>query len=360
MSPRVAIVYLSYNAKPYLKQVVDSIAALSYPKESLAFIVVDNASPDGSADLIRETVVPRSGHDLPTVVFFPSATNLGFSAGCNLGIDHALLDGLDYVYLLNNDAKLQPDAITEAVAMAESDAKIGAVQSLVRLWKMPEKINATGGMVHFLGFGFVRDNGRVMSEADVAPLDGTDIAYASGAAVLYRASVLREVGLLDPFYFLYHEDLELGWRIRLAGYRNVLAARSVAEHNYEFKRSIQKFFWMERNRWVVDLGLLRLRTILVLLPWMLTLEVALILFALKGGWIREKLLVYRDLLRPATWKHIRAKRQTIATLRRVEDRDIVRYWTSRIAHQEVSNPIVDYVANPVLTVLWFLIRPFVR
>jgi GT2 family glycosyltransferase len=244
--------------------------------------------------------------------------------------------------------------------MAESDASIGAVQSLVRLWKTPEKINATGGMVHFLGFGFVRDNGRTMTQEDVAPLDGGDIAYASGAAVLYRSSVLREVGLLDPYYFMYHEDLELGWRIRLAGYRNVLAARSVAEHNYEFKRSVQKFFWMERNRWIVHLGLLRPWSMVVLLPWMLGLEMALLLFAIKGGWIREKLLVYRDLLRPATWKHVRAKRRTIAALRRVQDREIVRHWTARIAHQEVANPIVEYVANPMLMAMWFILRPFMR
>ncbi len=360
MTPRVAIVYLTYNAKPYLDAVVTSVAALAYPKESLAFVIVDNASPDGSAKVIRETVVPRSGVDLPTVIFYPSAVNLGFSAGCNVGIERALLDEYDYVYLLNNDAKLRPDAITEAVAMAERDTHIGSVQSLIRFWQEPETINATGGMVHFLGFGFVRDNGRQMTEAEALALDGTEIAYASGAAVLYRASVLREVGLLDPFYFLYHEDLELGWRIRLAGYRNVLAARSVAEHHYEFKRSIKKFFWMERNRWIVNLGLLRWRTMLLLFPFLCALEVALIAFAFKGGWIREKLMVYRDLLRPATWKHVRAKRRTIATVRRVEDREIVRFWTARIAHQDVSNPVVEYIGNPLLMVVWFVLRPLIR
>ena len=356
MKPTVAIIYLAYNTSAFLERVFLSVEKLDYPKEALRLIVVDNASSDGSADWIRANVVPKSESQLPRVTFFPSATNEGFAGGNNLGIDRALLEGADYVYLLNGDARLDPAAITEAVAMAETDKKIGAVQSLVRLWQDEDVLNATGGSVHFLGFGFARDNGRRASAGDVARLDGKDIAYASGAAVLCRSSVLREVGLLEDFYFMYHDDLELGWRIRLAGYRNVLATRSIAFHHYEFKRSIKKLYWMERARLLVFLSHLKPATLVILWPYLLVLEVALLAFAAKGGWLKDKLCVYRDLLRPTTWRHIYEKRRFSKLIRKVSDKEIVRLWTGKIEHQEASNPVVDWVANPILSVLWFFLK----
>lgn len=354
--PKVAIVYLAYNTRSFLDGVFGSVEALRYPKDRLHLIVVDNASSDGTPEWIRENVVPKSGAALPVVTFFPSETNTGFAGGNNLGMDRALLEGADYVYLLNGDAKLDPDAIGEAVARAESDKTIGSVQSLIRLWQDPETINVTGGMVHFLGFGFARDNGRHMSASDVAPLDGTDITYASGAAVLYRASTLREVGLLEDFYFMYHDDLELGWRIRLAGYRNVLSTRSIAFHHYEFRRSIKKLYWMERARLIVFLSHLKIATLLLLSPFLLVLELALLVFAAKGGWLLDKLSVYRDLLTPNTWAHIKKKRRESFLLRKVGDREVVKFWTGAIAHQEAKNPVVDFVANPVLSALWFVLK----
>ena len=152
MLPKVAIIYLSYNSKPYIDEVFSSLKQLNYPKERLEIIAVDNDSSDGSADIFRE---------MGGITFFGSKDNLGFAAGNNLGINHALLENVDYVYLLNADAKLHSEAILEAVRLAESDEKIGSVQSLMMLWKQPEILNSTGGMVHFLGFGFVKGNGSL-------------------------------------------------------------------------------------------------------------------------------------------------------------------------------------------------------
>lgn len=357
MPPKIAIVYLAYNSRPYLPDVVASLEATSYPKDRIDFIIVDNNSPDNSAELIREMVLPKSGVTLPKVTFFPNPVNEGFAAGNNIGINHALQDGADYVYLLNNDAKFHPDALSEIVKLAESDKKIGSAQSLMLLWQDTERVNSTGGKVHFLGFGFVRDNGRLRS--DITARDGEEIAYASGAAVLYRASVLREVGLLDPFLFLYHEDLELGWRIRLAGYRNALSLHSVVYHKYEFKRSIQKFFWMERNRILVHFSHLKWGTILLLLPLLLMIEGALIAFAVRGGWWREKLRVYGEFLKPKTWAYVSRKRRESRVMRRVTDREIVRMFVGEISHQETSNAVVETVANPLLNFIWRVKRALI-
>jgi len=362
MLPRVAIVYLCYNNRKYLPDVFASLQVLNYPEEKLDIVVVDNASTDGSQEWLRE---------LDRITFFPSDKNLGFAEGSNLGIKHAILGGADYVCLLNGDAKLHQDALMEAVKLAQTDESIGSVQSRIMLWKSPEIVNATGGMVHFLGFGFVRDNGKAWNgvrsdfglfaatdkkspKSDLTP--ETELAYASGAAVLYRASVLQQVGVLEPFYFMYHEDLELGWRIRLAGFKNVLATNSIAYHDYEFRRSIQKFYWMERNRVIVHASHLRLRNVLLLAPFMLVAELGILLFAIKGRWIREKLLVYVNLLSPRTWTHVARKRRESRLIRRVSDREIVRLWTAKIEHQETSSPIVTSLINPTLSAVWFVLK----
>jgi GT2 family glycosyltransferase len=316
--------------------------------------VVDNHSPDGSAEVIRERVAPKSGITIPRVTFFSNPTNEGFAAGNNIGINHALLEDVDYVYLLNNDAKFHPEAITEAVKRAESDPTIGSVQSFMLLWQKPDVVNSTGGMVHFLGFGFVRDNGRLAR--DVTIPDGTEINYASGAAALYRASVLKKVGLLDPFLFLYHEDLELGWRLRLAGFKNVFSKTSIVYHHYEFKRSVAKFFWMERNRILVHASHLRVASLLLLVPWMAIVELALIAFAVNGGWINEKGKVYLALLRPSAWMYVCRKRRESAGLRRVSDHEIMRLWTAKIEHQETSNPFVEKFGNPILSCVLALLK----
>ncbi|MFA4845273.1 MAG: glycosyltransferase family 2 protein [Patescibacteria group bacterium] len=369
MLPRVAIIYLCYNNRSYFEEVFLSLQRLNYPKEKLEIIVVDNDSQDGGPVWLREQ---------KSITFFPSEKNLGFAEGNNLGIRHALLGGAEYVYLLNGDAKLNPDAILEAVKLAESDQSIGSVESRIMLWKQPDIVNATGGMVHFLGFGFVRDNGKSWEKLrDTSPLAKgarpndrstvgrgsrgvlPEIAYASGAAVLYRASVLQKVGLLDPFLFIYHEDLELGWRIRLAGFKNVLCVDSVAYHDYEFKRSIKKFYWMERNRVLVHFSHLTWRTLMLLTVPMFLAELGLILFAIKGGWIKEKLLVYVNLLSPRCWRYVRKKRRESKLLRRVSDREIVRLWTGKIEHQQTHSVVVDRLINPFLSLLWSIIKFFV-
>lgn len=353
-TPKVSIIYLSYNSLPYLEGVVSSWQQLSYPCEAFEIIIVDNASQDGSAQWIQEHVMPLAGGVLPAIQFFPQTDNLGFAAGNNLGITYAIEHGSAFVYLQNNDARLDPHAITHAVALAQQDPTIASVQSLMLLWQDPTRVNSTGGMVHPFGFGFVRDNGALRS--DVSVTTGEEVFYGSGAATLYRVSCLKEAGVLDPFLFLYHEDLEWGWRLRLCGFRNVICMESIAYHYYEFSRSIKKLFWMERNRYLVHLSHLRVGTLVLLLPFMILAEPLLFVFAVRGGWWREKLRAWAAGLRPSTWRYIREKRAESALLRQVSDRDIVRWWTPVIAHQATAYWLVERVGNPLISLWWRVVR----
>jgi GT2 family glycosyltransferase len=348
MLPKVAIIYLSYNSKKYFDEVFLSLDKINYPKDRLEIIFVDNVSTDGSREYLSK---------VDGITYFPNDENTGFAEGNNLAIRYAIDKGTDYVYLHNPDLILTPDALKEAVEMAQSDEQIGSVQSFMKLWKHKDTINSTGGMIHFLGFGYVSENGTKAQETKA--VDGQEINYASGAAVLYKTSILKKVGLLDSYLWLYHEDLELGWRIRLAGYKNVLAKKSIVFHDYEFSRSITKFYWMERNRFLVHFSHLKTPTLILLLPFFIIMEIALIPFALKGGWAKEKLSTYWNLIQPKTFFYLAKKRRQSKKLRKVTDKKIISLFTAKIEHQETSNPVVDKIGNPLLSFVWFLIKKII-
>lgn len=359
MTKRVAIIYLTFYDQPhYLDEAILSIEQQSFPRENLALVVVDNSCHGPSAQYIRERVVPQSGVTLPEVVFIENNENVGFAEGNNQGMRFAMEQGFDYVFLLNNDAKLDTRAIEEAVAMAETDASIGAVQSLLLLWQKSDMINSSGNDIHFLGFGLVRDYGKTRSLCSRG--DGEDIGYASGSAVLYRIDALREVGLLESFFWMYHEDLEFGWRLRLAGWRSVLSLSSIVYHDYSFSRSTEKMFWMERNRWLVHLSHVEVPTLVLLLPALVLMDLAVMAGAVRGGWFMKKLRSSFALLSPACLAYVKRARREVKTLRKISDREAMQSFVGKIEHQETDVWLVRYLLNPVLSLYWNVIRGFIQ
>jgi GT2 family glycosyltransferase len=348
-SRKVTVIIVTYNAVKYLDGLFGSLEKIDRQGLEVEIMVADNASPDGTADRIRRR--------WPWVRLLANRENLGFAGGNNAGMRLALEKGCDYVYLLNQDTEVEPDFLTRAVRAAEAEAEVGSVQSLLLLHPDQHLINSSGNAIHFLGFGYCLDYRRPVSELDRS--GRPEIAYASGAGVLYRAAALREVGLLDEELFLYHEDLDLGWRLRLAGYVNRLAPRSVVYHKYEFSRSIKKYYYMERNRLVVLYKNLRCWTILLLLPWLLLVDLGLLVAACRSGWWTEKLRAWGYFFRPRSWSYILRERRRIQRSRRVSDRAIVRLFTPTIIYQEVTGWFTEQVANPLMTGLWAVLRLFI-
>lgn len=343
---KVRIVVLTYNAEAYLEGCLGSLRGIRTDGLDVGVIVVDNASSDRTVETIR------AHHTWVTLV--ESAENKGFAGGNNIGIARAIAEGAEYVYLLNQDTVVDPDFLVQAVKVAEADERIGSVQSLLLLESERAYINSTGNAIHFLGFGYCLDYRRPVSEWTHTGIH--ELAYASGASVLYRTSVLERVGLLDEELFLYHEDLDLGWRIRLAGHSNVLAAHSRVYHKYEFSRSIAKYYFMERNRYIVLMKHFRVWTLLLLAPFLLITEFALLFVSLFTGWWKEKVKVYRYFLDRRVWRYIARARARSTLLREVGDREIVRLYTPTIRFQDVTGPFTKYIANPLMTIVWSVLR----
>ena len=359
MLPKIAIMYLSYHSDPHIDDAAAAFRRLTYPHDRIEIVIVDNPHPEygSSVGYIEEHVMPMSGREIPHVTLLPQKNNLGFAGGNNAGIRWAMEHGFDYVYFHNDDGFMIAGTLDPLVTAMESDKTIGAAQSLMLLYPDTDRVNSTGNVFQYLGFGFCGDYRKKVSDLFLPPIK--DISYPSGAALLLRTDLLQKFGLWDEDFFMYHEDLEYGFRLRIAGYRTVLVRDSQFFHKYQFGRSIQKFYWMERNRFGVLLMFFRTPTLLLLLPMLLIMEIGLWLFALRGGWADTRAAVYRYWLQPKHWALWLAKRRRIQSIRTIRDRDLLADASPTILFQEKSmeHPLLTRVANPGMAVYyWVIVR----
>lgn len=344
--PRVVVIVLTYNSARFVDLCFGALAKAGLDALGGEVVAVDNASGDGTAARIRER------H--PWVTVIETGANLGFAEGNNVGIRAAMERGAKWVYLLNPDAEVGADFLREALEVARAHPGAGSIQSLLLLGDRPDRINTAGNAIHFLGFGYCGRMGAPVAEAPASPVE---IAYGSGAAILLSVAALREVGLFDPFLFLYHEDLDLGWRLRLAGWSNLLAPRSRVIHHYEFSRNVGKYFFLERNRYLVLLKNLTGRSLLLLAPFLLAAEPALFAVATGAGWLPEKLRATSWLFRPATWRHLRRARREVRAVRRVSDVEIARHFTATIDFLGVPGGWLARAAEAPMRAIWRLLLP---
>lgn len=354
--PRVAIITVLYRSERFVRGLLESVAAVDYPRDRLELHLVDNSPGDGTL-AAAQAELARLGDQLPRVVMHEPGRNEGFAIGNNIAMRAALAAGVDYCYLLNPDAHFEPRALAEAVRVAEGESQVGSVQSLLVLGDDPQVVNSSGNHIHYLGFGYV--GGYRKARAAVSA-EIREITYASGACVLLPTRVLREVGLFDETLWLYHEDLDLGWRLRLHGYRNLLAPGSVCRHHYEFSRSTAKWYWMERNRAIVVFKNFRWATVLLLMPLLAAADVGLLALAWKGGWWREKLRAMAWFLRPSSWAYVFSAHRQLARQRRLSDREILRLHTAVIDYPDFQNAIVRTFIEPVWKAGFALLKAVTR
>lgn len=211
--PLVYIVLLNWHGWWDTIACLDSLARLNYP--SYHILVVDNGSTDDSVARIRDA--------RPEVPILETGKNLGFSGGCNVGIRQAIVEGADYVWLLNNDTVADPNALQAMVEVAESASDIGAVGSVLYYMDEPNKVQAWGG-------GWVSFwTGRAGHH--YGPVRNTSLDYLTAASILLRRSALETVGLLDQeIFFMYWEDTDLSFRLSKSGWKLTVADQSKVFH----------------------------------------------------------------------------------------------------------------------------------
>jgi GT2 family glycosyltransferase len=300
-------------------------------------IVVDNGG--GGPEI--EAAAGRSG-----VQVVSPGRNLGFAAGCNAGALSATGDALVF---LNPDTVLAPGALEGLVAPLE-DPEIGVVSARLRLLDQPELLNSAGNEVHVTGIAWAGLYGQPASAVG----ELRDVAFPTGAAMAIRRRLFEELGGFTEELFMYQEDLELGWRVRLLGLRVVVNPAADVYHEYEFGRNPGKQYLLERNRLVFVLSSYSPKLLLLLSPVLVSTEAAMLGLALKEGWARDKLAGWGWLLRNVGW--LRRHRRETQRLRRVEDRELARFLSAVIAPAMIPVPSPVRAINPLVVKYWSLVK----
>jgi len=249
--PLVSVIILNWNGKNFLKDCFSSLKNQTYPK--LEIILVDNGSTDDSIEFVTK--------NFKEVKIIENKKNLGFSAGNNKGI----LSGKGkYFFILNNDTKVDKYCIERLIESIEKDNKIGMSAPKILSLRNPKLIDSVG--LNILSDGMAR--GRARMEIDKGQYNQIEeILLPSGCAALYRKKMLDEIGLFDEDFFAYCEDVDLGLRGRLAGWKAILVPSAIVYHYYSGTTkdySDFKVFLVERNHFWVVLKNFPLKLILLL------------------------------------------------------------------------------------------------
>lgn len=219
MAPLVSVVIVNFNGRHHLERCLPALHATRDVR--FETIVVDNASMDGSRSWLQE--------QFPEVDVLPLSRNAGFGEANLQGVARA---SGEYVAFLNNDTVVQPDWLAVLVKAIQEQEEVGAVCSVLRLLDRPYLLNARGGGMTWLGYGFDRD---LLVPWDEMPWKAAgsavqEVLFPTAAAMLMRRRDFKWIGGFDPAFFIYHEDVDLGWRLWLLGKRVLVCRDSVVHH----------------------------------------------------------------------------------------------------------------------------------
>ena len=210
---QAAVIIPNWNGMEYL---TGCLEALERQKDQdFEILMIDNGSQDGSVEYVR------SHH--PQVRIHAFQENTGFCRAVNTGIE---LTDAPYVILLNNDTVPAPDFVGELVKAISADKRIFSCQARMVRMDDPDYLDDAGDMYCALGWAYARGKGCKASEYDRE----TEIFASCGGAAIYRKEILEKIGTFDEKHFAYLEDIDLGYRAQIHGYRNIYAPGAVVIH----------------------------------------------------------------------------------------------------------------------------------
>lgn len=235
---KITIIIPNYNGKRFLEPCLESLAKQSCT--DFEILVVDNHSADGSIGYIKE--------HCPDIKLISLDKNYGFSAAVNAGIRHSRTP---YVLLLNNDTTVEPDFVEELLKAIESSSRIFSVSSKMLQMHHPDLIDGAGDLYTLLGWAVARGAGRP-AENYTRP---EEVFSACAGAAIYRRSAFCRIGYFDEAHFAYLEDIDIGYRAKIYGYRNRYCPTAVVRHvgsgtsgskynSFKVKTSARNSIWL--------------------------------------------------------------------------------------------------------------------
>ncbi|MFC2153528.1 glycosyltransferase family 2 protein, partial [Actinomycetota bacterium] len=295
-------------------------AVTSDPTGPDEVIVVDNASTDATRSIVAE-------FDVGCIAL---EENVGFAAACHTGASAA--HGSTLVFLGHDSVPEHGWLVPLIDALGED--RVGAAMATLVDADDPQTYNTSGGHLNYVGLAWISGMGQPIP-ADEPPI--VDVAFPSGSAMAIHVDTWEAFGGFRPELFMYLEDTDLGWRLRLAGLRVVRSSRSRVRHEYDFSRSASKMFYLERNRWILLGTNYRRTTLVALLPALATAELGTCFVAARDGWLPLKLRAVISAI--VGWSSWHTQRSLTEANRRISDADM-------LATMETGVSTVSQVAPP--------------
>lgn len=231
----MSVVLVNFRGSDDTLEAIRLLQEVDWPRDLLEIVVVENGSGDDSLERLRAA---------EGIVLVPSQENLGFTGGCNLGVAHA---SGEFIAFLNNDARPDAQWISAAIETFSSGQDVAAVASKVLDWE-GKRVDFVDSSVTWYGMGYKPHAG----ELDRGSWDEEhDVLFGTGAAMFIRHEVFDELGGFDDEFFMFYDDVDLGWRLNLLGYRFRYQPKSIAYHKHH--ASMNKFgtfrelYLLERN-----------------------------------------------------------------------------------------------------------------
>lgn len=209
--PLVYVIALNYNGRRWIEPCVDALLKTDY--ENFRVVIVDNASSDGSVELLPSIY--------PQIQILVNDRNLGFSEGNNVGIREALSSNADYVVLLNPDTKVEPEWLRELIIVGEAEAEVGILGAV--------QLDYDGGDFNSWTKSAMRHHLDELKRSESARA-WIPVEWVEGACMAVKRKVFEDIGLLDPIYFAFYEEIDFCRRAAAFGYKIALVPRSRIRH----------------------------------------------------------------------------------------------------------------------------------
>ena len=335
---KISAIVVNWNGKDVLLDCLESLSNQDY--QNLEIIVSDNGSEDGSIEAIKQ--------DYPQVLLLENGKNLGFGPAVNKGLEIA---SGDYFIFLNNDLYLKANSLRELANMLDAKHDTGAAIPKILYYEKRNIINSFGVLVHYTSICCP----HLVDQTDPKNLESLETAC--GGIFMFRREIYESVGSFDPDLFLYHEDHDLSWRIRLYGWKLRTNPKAEIYHHYHFNKGVFKYYSSEKNRLYLLLKNLELKTLFLISPALLLIEIAQLAHAIGNGWFFLKLKSYAEIM--DVLYRILVKRRKLQRSRKVPDREIFRLHEGKLKISGIQSNLLDLILNPLLNSYWKIIRKWI-
>ncbi|HEX5527287.1 MAG TPA: glycosyltransferase family 2 protein [Solirubrobacterales bacterium] len=336
MRPTLSILIVAWDSRDDLSKTLPAL--LPELAEGDELIVVENKAGDGSAELVRELA--------PAAKIVRMGRNAGFAGGCNAGAEAA---GGDLLVILNPDAAPQP-GFGEAIRRPWREGRGWAAWQALVADGEGARINSAGNPVHFTGIVWAGGHDQPLAAAPAAG----EVTVASGACLAIPLANWRRAGGFPERFFMYHEDVDLSVRLRMAGGAVGIEPAAVVAHDYEFGANADKWRWLERNRLAFIVRTYPASLLFLLAPALLVTELALLFVAAAGGWGKQKLVANLEALR---WlPRLLRERRAIQRQRAVSAAEFASWLTPDLDSSLISPAARSLPARTLLRTYWRIVR----